>query len=79
MILHSLLIGYSEILTISIILICIFFYRRLNQKKVAKNEHSTDAKGTVSQQNTIPDKCPHCMNPNTKGIRICEWCGSQMV
>ena len=26
----------------------------------------------------IPDTCPHCKNPNTKRIRLCEWCGSQI-
>jgi hypothetical protein len=28
---------------------------------------------------TIPDTCPHCKNPNTKKIRLCEWCGGQIV
>lgn len=27
----------------------------------------------------IPDHCPHCKNPNTKKIRLCEWCGHQIV
>lgn len=27
----------------------------------------------------IPDKCPHCKNPNTKKIRLCEWCGNQII
>lgn len=27
----------------------------------------------------IPDTCPHCKNPNTKKIRLCEWCGNQIV
>ena len=26
----------------------------------------------------IPDKCPNCKNPNTKKIRLCEWCGGQI-
>lgn len=26
----------------------------------------------------IPENCPHCKNPNTKRIRLCEWCGSQI-
>ncbi len=26
----------------------------------------------------IPNTCPHCKNPNTKQIRTCEWCGSQI-
>lgn len=26
----------------------------------------------------IPDTCPTCKNPNSKLIRLCEWCGSQI-
>jgi hypothetical protein len=26
----------------------------------------------------LPDNCPHCKSPNTKRIRLCEWCGSQI-
>ncbi len=28
---------------------------------------------------SIPHTCPHCKNPNTKKIRLCEWCGSQII
>ena len=31
-----------------------------------------------NEQNTIPDQCPHCKNPNTKKLHLCEWCGSQI-
>ena len=37
---------------------------------------------TMASNNTqviIPDTCPHCKNPNTKRIRLCEWCGNQIV
>jgi uncharacterized membrane protein YhaH (DUF805 family) len=27
----------------------------------------------------IPEICPHCKSPNAKRIRICEWCGSQII
>jgi hypothetical protein len=27
----------------------------------------------------IPDVCQHCKSPNTKKIRICEWCGHQII
>lgn len=27
----------------------------------------------------IPDSCPHCKSPNIKKIRLCEWCGNQIV
>lgn len=29
--------------------------------------------------NLLPNVCPHCKNPNNKQIRICEWCGGQIV
>jgi hypothetical protein len=34
---------------------------------------------TSSHQMNIPDTCPHCKNPNSKRIRMCEWCGGQIV
>ena len=37
---------------------------------------------TIATNNTqviIPDTCPHCKNPNTKRIRLCEWCGNQII
>jgi len=33
----------------------------------------------ISQEIIIPDTCPNCKNPNTKKIRLCEWCGNQIV
>lgn len=27
----------------------------------------------------IPETCPHCKNPNNKKIRLCEWCGNQII
>jgi hypothetical protein len=27
----------------------------------------------------IPESCPHCKSPNSKKIRICEWCGDQII
>ncbi len=26
----------------------------------------------------IPDTCPYCKSPNTRKIRLCEWCGAQI-
>jgi transposase-like protein len=31
-----------------------------------------------SSTSKIPETCPHCKNPNTKRIRLCEWCGNQI-
>jgi hypothetical protein len=33
---------------------------------------------TSKESQSIPDNCPHCKNPNTKRIRLCEWCGNQI-
>ena len=38
-----------------------------------------DTMATNNTQVIIPDICPHCKNPNTKRIRLCEWCGNQIV
>ncbi len=27
----------------------------------------------------IPDTCPHCKNPNTKKLNICEWCDNKII
>lgn len=27
----------------------------------------------------IPETCPHCKSPNEKRIRLCEWCGLQII
>ncbi len=27
----------------------------------------------------IPSTCQHCNNPNTKQLKICEWCGGKIV
>ena len=37
-----------------------------------------DTMVTDNTQVIIPDTCPHCKNPNTKRIRLCEWCGNQI-
>jgi hypothetical protein len=33
----------------------------------------------ITQSIIIPDTCPHCKNPNTKKIRLCEWCENQII
>lgn len=33
----------------------------------------------ITQSIIIPDTCPHCKSPNTKKIRLCEWCGNQII
>ena len=45
----------------------------------ADNIPIIDTMATNNTQVIIPDTCPHCKNPNTKRIRLCEWCGNQIA
>jgi hypothetical protein len=77
------------ILLILLILLLIFFgmpYIRKNRlkskssyklhpDKPANDEHQIDR----NENFIIPETCPHCKNPNSKRIRLCEWCGNQIV
>ena len=45
----------------------------------ADNIPIIDTMATDNTQVIIPDTCPHCKNPNTKRIRLCEWCGNQIA
>ena len=45
----------------------------------ADNIPIIDTMATNNTQFIIPETCPHCKNPNTKRIRLCEWCGNQIV
>lgn len=77
-------LGPTEIIILLIIIgLIAFFYRfsKGNKKQIptTKKTNSTDSNGVINEPMSIPDRCPHCMNPNTKGIRICEWCGGKIV
>lgn len=50
-----------------------------NHSKGSTSNQATEVQFEKTKVQRIPDTCPHCKNPNSKGIRICEWCGSQMV
>jgi transposase-like protein len=60
-------------------------YRCLNCKSKFKSEdgNKNSQINTVTDNNVvplkIPDNCPHCKNPNNKKIRLCEWCGNQII
>jgi hypothetical protein len=53
-------------------------YRFLSKKKVTQQELHTniEEKKPMEEMINIPDTCPHCKNPNSKKIRLCEWCGN---
>ena len=69
--------------TLSIIFIYLLI-RKLNSVKnnniLAKNaEFSEKTEQPATENIVILDTCPHCKNPNTKRIRLCEWCGNQII
>ena len=85
--------GYDEPLLLgiatSIISIVFFILSLIFKKKEAisaplasqstDNIPIIDTMVTNNTQVIIPDTCPHCKNPNTKRIRLCEWCGNQIA
>lgn len=76
--------GFKEILLFSIISIVVFiirfFIRKGRKDMIESHNKINDNKiKTNSSELVIPQICPHCKSPNTKLIRLCEWCGSQIV
>lgn len=73
--------GNFSLVPLIVIALVIFFIRKVS--KSIKNNKSDNRNDTsiINNQNKIPilDTCPHCKNPNTKKIRLCEWCGSQIT
>ncbi len=69
----------------AILIIGLPFYLMERKKYPIINVQNIQNSNVVSDLNTttnptmIPDICPHCKNPNTKLIRLCEWCGNQIV
>ena len=43
------------------------------------DESESDYNSSTDEEIIIPETCPQCKSPNTKRIRICEWCGSQIA
>ncbi len=62
-------------LIIILLIISIVF---LIKKYIKKNTEKKSENNTIDLI-IIPDSCPHCKNPNTKKIRLCEWCGNQII
>jgi hypothetical protein len=45
-----------------------------NDTSIENSQITNDTSKTLE----IPENCPNCKNPNTKKIRLCEWCGGQI-
>ena len=55
-----------------------------NQNKNYTSENNNSNNNNNNNNNNqskinISEICPHCKNPNTKKIRLCEWCGNQIA
>lgn len=52
-----------------------------NPKEIKPTHNHSVNTGNMqnASSTTIPEMCPHCKNPNTKKIRLCEWCGNQIA
>lgn len=53
----------------------------INKKIVKQNESVLTKEETKPMEEiiNIPNTCPNCKNPNSKKIRICEWCGNETI
>ena len=60
-----------------LLLIVFFILKKYKNKRKMNIEHIN--KSSNEEERDIPGVCPHCKNPNTKKIRLCEWCGNQII
>jgi hypothetical protein len=49
------------------------------QTETSENIIVANASDINSENIIIPETCPNCKSPNSKKIRICEWCGNQII
>ena len=76
--------GLDILIILCIIILFIYLQRKLNSVKnnniLAKHsEFSEKTEQPATENIVILDTCPHCKNPNTKRIRLCERCGNQII
>ncbi len=78
-------LGPTEIIMIIAIILVLLALRKefssrnkINNDDRNRNENNS-SKTNINIDELIPDHCPQCKNPNTKKIRLCEWCGNQIV
>lgn len=69
-----------EWLWISFAILVIIVQRiRSKQQNPTYNSKSINERIGAPNLSEIPANCPHCKNPNTKLIPICEWCGNKII
>lgn len=75
--------GSEWIFILTFLLLVIYYFTRKGTKQKLAEQNNSDSKGNMvlpkHVEIKIPDTCPHCKNPNTKKIRLCEWCGNQII
>lgn len=76
-------LGITEIIVLAII---IFLFRSALKRIFRKNSKvEQEAPKSIEKEKiedvivNVPDVCPHCKSPNTKKIKLCEWCGNQII
>lgn len=76
-------LGVAEILILTTFVFFIFIIRKIMSKKknIVNQEMPRKFDSEKTQETTliIPDSCPYCKNSNSKKIRLCEWCGNQII
>lgn len=76
-------LGITEIIVLAIVIFLIVKVLRKIFRNNSKVEHevpkSIEKEKIEDVIINVPDVCPHCKNPNTKKIRLCEWCGNQII
>lgn len=74
---------WTFILLILILGVFYFFIRKGSKDKKNEESRNHQKNSFVNEVKEVkidtPDTCPHCKNPNTKKIRLCEWCGNQII
>jgi len=49
-----------------------------NPKGDNSTSYANTSNAKINPPLIIPEKCPHCKNPNTTLSKVCEWCGGQI-
>jgi len=56
---------------------CLLIFNFLNLFQSLKSLNSKNKPSSINNESTV--NCPNCKNPNTQNLRICEWCGNQIL
>ena len=77
--------GGQEYICLFVFLFVTFLFVKGKKHRLRGADGSDEHAREIKDENKnneiklLPDTCPHCKSPNTKKIRLCEWCGNQIV